>query len=397
MEFTHWKRRLQDHFERMGFNLRIERLAMQDIIKLEATHGAFLFFPVTINLYERMGWKMIAIESHHPDTVEDAFAEAQIESLFQLTMVTFEEEEREFLLGFYSNTGRYLTDRQSPTGQLLAAIEREWYDGETIRIETFEEFPGLFVAPPFAHQAYAFAAAEGKWHMFVGRTGRPANDYRFDGAVLMPHRIADNELFTMTPLAVAIDDTAGLRDQLREERSEIKRFHTQAMETIRDYDPSFGFAWRGTVTFFHGIPVDPFAQRLWLEDGQKRFRIMQKASQRILALGDTCTEAIHALDEAVSAGEPDGTPVSAVGQLILGIWQQFESDERTYLTEVVCKGISRTQAENRIRHGLARQEAVNWIERAQNGRDHFQFAGLSITLPHRPPGTIEIRREEEQR
>lgn len=56
MEFTHWKRRMQDHFERMGFDLRIERLAMQDMLKLEATHGAFLFFPITITLYERMSW-----------------------------------------------------------------------------------------------------------------------------------------------------------------------------------------------------------------------------------------------------------------------------------------------------------------------------------------------------
>ncbi|MCY1691146.1 hypothetical protein OVA29_11030 [Exiguobacterium sp. SL14] len=45
MEFTHWKRRLQDHFERMGFSLLTERLASQDMVKLEATHGAFLFFP----------------------------------------------------------------------------------------------------------------------------------------------------------------------------------------------------------------------------------------------------------------------------------------------------------------------------------------------------------------
>lgn len=63
MEFTHWKRRLQDHFERMGFSLLTERLAMQDMVKLEATHGAFLFFPVTIHLYERSGWKMVAFEA----------------------------------------------------------------------------------------------------------------------------------------------------------------------------------------------------------------------------------------------------------------------------------------------------------------------------------------------
>ncbi|MGE6555686.1 hypothetical protein [Exiguobacterium artemiae] len=395
MEFTHWKRRLQDHLERMGFDLRIERLAMQDILKLEATHGAFLFFPITINLYERMGWQMVAIESHHPDSVDDLFAEAQVQSLFQMTMMTFEEEEREFILGFYSNTGRYLTDTLSLTGQLVRIIEEEWNAGEPLRIATFEPFPGLFVAPSFAHQTYAVAAVEDDWQVFVGRTGRPASDYRLDGTVLAPHRVPEGELFTRIPLTVPLHQFEDVRKQLQSEQQEVQTFLTQAMATIQAYDPSFGFAWRGTVTFFHGIPVNPFAQRLWLDDGQKRFRIMQQGSRRILAIGDTAPEAIERLDQAVGAGEPDGTPVSAVGQLLLGIWKQFESDETTYLTEVTCEGISRQQVENRIRNALARQEAIEWVVQAQNSNDSCRFAGLTITFPHRPPGVVQIKRADD--
>ncbi|WP_313492054.1 hypothetical protein, partial [Exiguobacterium sp.] len=171
MEFTHWKRRLQDHFERMGFSLLTERLAMQDMVKLEATHGAFLFFPVTIHLYERSGWKMVAFEA---ETGEDPqLVEQQIASLFQLLMVTFQEEEREFLLGFHANTGRYLTDRNAPVGRLVRLIEECWYDGDVLRVDTFDPFPGLFVAPPFAHQSYAFMPEERTWRLSVGRTGRP--------------------------------------------------------------------------------------------------------------------------------------------------------------------------------------------------------------------------------
>lgn len=395
MEFTHWKRRMQDHFERMGFDLRIERLAMQDMLKLEATHGAFLFFPITITLYERMGWQMVAIESHHPEEVDDVFAEAQVQSLFQMTMMTFEEEEREFILGFYSNTGRYLTDQVSSTGQLIRVIEEEWNDGEVLRISTFESFPGLFVAPAFAHQTYAFAPDGDDWQVLVGRTGRPASDYRFDGHVLSAHRVPEGELFTPVPIRVPIHQFENVRQQLQNEQVEIETFLQQAMETIRQYDPSFGFAWRATVTFFHGIPVNPFAQRLWLEEGQKRFRVMQQGSRRILAIGATSGETIQLLDQAVGAGEPDGTPVSAVGQLLLGIWQQFESDEATYLTAVDCQGISRQQVENRIRHSLARREPIEWIDRAQNGNDSCHFGGLTLTFPHRPPGVVQIRRTDE--
>ncbi|OIN66134.1 hypothetical protein BLD48_12370 [Exiguobacterium sp. KRL4] len=395
MEFTHWKRRLQDHFEQMGFDLRIERLAMQDILKLEATHGAFLFFPITVHLYERMGWQMIAVESHHPPEVDDLFAEAQVQSLFQMTMMTFEEEERELILGFYSNTGRYLTDPASPTGQLVRVIEEEWNEGDALRIKTFEPFPGLFVAPSFAHQTYAFAADGDKWQVLVGRTGRPASDYRFDGTVLTPHRVPEGELFTRIPIVVPLERFEEMRTQLQLEQTEILTFLEQAMKTIREFDPSFGFAWRGTVTFFHGVPVNPFAQRLWLENGQKRFRIMQQGSSRILAIGATSAEAIHSLDQAVGVGEPEGTPVSSVGQFILGIWKQFESDEATYMTDVDCEGISRQQVENRIRHSLARREPIEWLTQTQNSNDVCQFAGLTFTFPHRPPGIVHIKRAED--
>ncbi len=68
----------------------------------------------------------------------------------------------------------------------------------------------------------------------------------------------------------------------------------------------------------------------------------------MLASGETCDAVIEMLDDAVSSEEPDGQSVSPIGQLILGIWQQIESDEATYITNVDCRGISRTQADNRI-------------------------------------------------
>jgi len=392
VEFTHWKRRLQDHFERMGFSLLTERLAMQDMVKLEATHGAFLFFPVTIHLYERSGWKMIAFEA---ETEEDSqLVEQQIASLFQLLMVTFQEEEREFLLGFHANTGRYLTDRNAPVGRLVRLIEECWYDGDVLRVETFDPFPGLFVAPPFAHQSYAFMPEERTWRLSVGRTGRPANDYRFDGTILSPHRLPESELFTVTPRSVLLEDENAIRTLLETERQTIANFHERAMATIRAYDPSFGFAWRGTQTFFHGVPVNPFAQRLWLENGVTRYRILQQGSTRLLASGETCDAVIEMLDDAVSSEEPDGQSVSPIGQLILGIWQQIESDEATYITNVDCRGISRTQADNRIRHALARKETIEWVHRAPNEDDICRFAGLTLTFPHRPPGVVTIERTE---
>ncbi len=178
--------------------------------------------------------------------------------------------------------------------------------------------------------------------MFVGRTGRPASDYRLDGTVLAPHRVPEGELFTRIPSDRPAPSVRGCSDTIAVGAGGSSNVPRASDGDDPGLDPSFGFAWRGTVTFFHGIPVNPFAQRLWLEDGQKRFRIMQQGSRRILAIGDTAPEAIERLDEAVGAGEPDGTPVSAVGQLLLGIWKQFESDETTYLTDVTCEGHFKT-------------------------------------------------------
>ncbi len=114
----------------------------------------------------------------------------------------------------------------------------------------------------------------------------------------------------------------------------------------------------------------------------------------MLASGETCDAVIEMLDAAVSSEEPDGQSVSPIGQLILGIWQQIESDEATYITNVDCRGISRTQADNRIRHALARQETIEWVHRAPNEDDICRFAGLTLTFPHRPPGVITIERTE---
>ncbi|MCY1691145.1 hypothetical protein OVA29_11025 [Exiguobacterium sp. SL14] len=101
---------------------------------------------------------MIAFEA---ETEEDPeLVEQQIASLFQLLMVTFQEEEREFLLGFHVNTGRYLTDRNAPVGRLVRLIEECWYDGDVLRVETFETF-GTIRRPTFCSP---------KLFLYAGRT-----------------------------------------------------------------------------------------------------------------------------------------------------------------------------------------------------------------------------------
>jgi len=387
-----WKLKLEEKLKRIGFIMQIERLSMQNTLRIEATNPAFLFFPITLKLYERMGWKMVAIEStieHHDDDLD----EEQVKTMFDYLLGSVDEEMREDLLGYYFNTGCYLTEQDSRSERLIDAIESTWLDGHELHVDTFEEYPVLSVAPPWADQAYAFAREADGWAVLVGRTGRPASDYRADGTEIRSHRLPEGELFTkVEALTLPLDEWTTVKQILKRERREIERFRFEALSVARRYDPSFGFAWRETWTYYHGVPVDPYVQRLWLENGKRRFRIMQRADARILALGETHEEAIEELDAALAALPKPRNAVSPIGQFVLGIWQQIERDEATYIEGVECVGISIRQANERVQHALSRRDAVSWVERSENGEDICEFAGLEIRFPHRPPGRIHITR-----
>lgn len=166
------------------------------------------------------------------------------------------------------------------------------------------------------------------------------------------------------------------------------------MQTIRKFDPSFGFAWGGTKTFFHGVPVEPYAQVLRLESGKRRYRVMNNTAKRLFAVSDDPNECLKEVSRTLGTITLPERRVSALGQLIMGIWQQFETDEETYIQEVAFRDISKFQMEEKIGHALANQQRIRWIDKNHPHQDVIEYAHLRITFPKRPPGLVTVEPAE---
>ena len=162
------------------------------------------------------------------------------------------------------------------------------------------------------------------------------------------------------------------------------------MKTIQKFDPAFGFSWGGVDTFFHGVPVEPYAQVLRLESGKRRYRVMNNSAKRLFAVADDPLECLKEVEQTLRTVRLPEQRVSALGQLVMGIWQQLEADETTYIQKVAYRGISQFQIEEKIGHALANRQRIRWIDKADPRQSVIEFAHLRISFPKRPPGIVTV-------
>jgi len=360
METINWKKKMEEQLRRSGFTLQVENMANLGLTEIHASSSPLISYPLRIRLYVRMGWLMCTVDATSVDRNEDhPLFERMIAAVFERIVRHLYHAYDFHVLTYIGNTGNYIAPKESETGEIVRLLAQLWTDRSYLHLETYEEYPALYVTPPWAHQAYAFESTEDEWIIYAGRSGRPATDYRADGTELKPHRLAEGDLFFPVHRIKKDRGTLALAEWLRLERREVEDFMLAFMKTIQKFDPAFGYSWGGTDTFFHGVPVEPYAQVLRLESGKRRYRVMNNSAK-------------------------------SLGQLVMGIWQQFEPDESTYIQEVAYRGISQFQIEEKIGHALANRQRVRWVEKTDPHQSIIEFAHLRISFPKRPPGIVTV-------
>lgn len=391
METINWKKKMEEQLRRNGFTLQVENMSNLQLTEIHAEGSPLLSYPLRIRLYERMGWFMCTVDAPTLNRAEDhPLFERMVTAVFERIVAHLERTEGLHLLTFIGDTGNYIVPKQSETGEIVRLISQLWYDRSFLHLETYEEYPALYATPPWAHQAYAIESAPEEWVIYAGRSGRPPSDYRADGVELKPHRLIESELFFVVDRIPKQRGILAFSEWLRVERMEVEEFMASFMQTIRKYDPSFGFAWGGTKTFFHGIPVEPYAQVLRVEGGTRRYRVMNNTASRLFSVGQTSQDCLNEVAHTLATIELPPQRVTNLGQLVLGVWQQFETDEDTYVEKVELRQITRFQIEEKVGHALALQQRIKWIDQPDSSRCVIQYAYLRITFPRRPPGIVTV-------
>lgn len=391
METINWKKKMEEQLRRSGFTLQVENMANLGLTEIHASSSPLIFYPLRVRLYERMGWLMCTVDATTVDRSEEhPLFERMVAAVFERIVRHLYHAYGFHLLTYIGNTGNYIAPKDSETGEIVRLLAQVWNDRSYLHLETYEEYPALYVTPPWAHQAYAFESTDDEWIVYAGRSGRPATDYRADGTELRPHRLSEGDLFFPVDRISKERGPLALAEWLRLERREVEDFMLAFMRTIRKFDPSFGFAWGGTETFFHGVPVEPYAQVLRLESGKRRYRVMNNSAKRLFAVADDPNACLNEVEQTLRTVRLPDNRVSALGQLVMGIWQQFESDEATYIQEVAYRGISKFQIEEKIGHALANQKRVRWIEKTDPHQSVIEYAHLRVSFPKRPPGLVTV-------
>lgn len=386
-----WKKKMEEQLRRSGFTLQVENMVNIGMTEIHATSSPLIFYPLRIRLYERMGWLMCTVDATTVNRSDDhPLFERMVAAVFERIVRHLYHAYGFHLLTYIGNTGNYIAPKESETGEIVRLLAQLWNDRSYLHLETYEEFPALYVTPPWAHQAYALESTDDEWIVYAGRSGRSATDYRADGTVLRPHRLSEGGLFFPVDRIPKEPGALALAEWLRLERREVEDFMLAFMRTIRKFDPSFGFAWGGTETFFHGVPVEPYAQVLRLENGKRRYRVMNNSAKRLFAVADDPLECLNEVEQTLRTVRLPDDRVSSLGQLVMGIWQQFESDESTYIQEVAYRGISQFQIEEKIGHALSNQQRIRWIEKTDPHQSVIEYAYLRITFPKRPPGLVTV-------
>lgn len=395
METINWKKKMEEQLRRSGFTLQVENMSNIQMTEIYADSSPLISYPLRVRLYERMGWLMCTVDSPAIDRSEDhPLYERMVTAVFERIVRHLYHGYGFHLLTFIGDTGNYIAPKESEAGEVVRLLSHLWNDRSYLHLETFEEFPALYITPPWAHQAYAVESTEEEWVIYAGRSGRPSTDYRADGTVLREHRLSEGELFFPIDRIEKSKGTLAFSEWLRLERREVEDFMMSFMETIRRYDPAFGFAWGGTETFFHGVPVEPYAQVLRLESGKRRYRVMNNTSNRLFAVADDPNDCLKEVGKTLSTVSLPDQRVSALGQLVMGIWQQFEFDEDTYIQEVAYRDISMFQIEERIGHALSNQQRIRWVSKNDPHQTVIEYAHLRITFPKRPPGIVTVEPAE---
>lgn len=117
---------------------------------------------------------------------------------------------------------------------------------------------------------------------------------------------------------------------------------------------------------------------------------MNNSAKRLFAVADDPLECLNEVEQTLRTVRLPDDRVSSLGQLVMGIWQQFESDESTYIQEVAYRGISQFQIEEKIGHALSNQQRIRWIEKTDPHQSVIEYAYLRITFPKRPPGLVTV-------
>lgn len=391
METINWKKKMEEQLRRSGFTLQVENMSNIQMTEIYADSSPLISYPLRVRLYERMGWLMCTVDSPTIDRSEDhPLYERMVTAVFERIVRHLYNGYGFHLLTFIGDTGNYIAPKDSETGEVVRLLAHLWNDRSYLHLETYEEFPALYITPPWAHQAYAVESTDEEWVIYAGRTGRPSTDYRADGTELRAHRLSEGELFFPIDRISKQKGTLALSEWLRLERREVEDFMMSFMETIRRFDPAFGFAWGGTETFFHGVPVEPYAQVLRVESGKRRYRVMNNTSNRLFAVADDPIDCLKEVSKTLSTVSLPDDRVSSLGQLIMGVWQQFESDETTYIQEVAYRDVSMFQIEERIGHALSNQQRIRWLEKNDPHQAVIEYAHFRITFPKRPPGIVTV-------
>lgn len=393
METINWKKKMEEQLRRSGFTLEVENMANLGLTEIHASSSPLIFYPLRIRLYERMGWLMCTVDATTVKRDEEhPLFERMIAAVFERIVRHLYHAYGFHLLTYIGNTGNYIVPKESDTGEIVHLIAQIWTDRSFLHLETYEEFPALYVTPPWAHQAYAFESTEDEWVIYAGRSGRPASDYRADGTELRSHHLAEGDLFFPIGRIPKQRGLMALTEWLRLERQEVEDFLIAFMRTMRKFDPSFGFSWGATVTFFHGVPVEPYVQVLRLESGRRRYRVMNNSTKHRIAatVSDNPLNCLKEVEKTLRMVQLPEHRVSSLGQLVMGIWQQFELDEETYIQHVAYKGISPFQIEEKIGHALSNQQRIRWIDKTDPHQSIIEYAHLKITFPKRPPGVVTV-------
>ena len=395
METINWKKKMEEQLRRSGFTLQVENMSNIRLTEIHASSSPLISYPLRVRLYERMGWLMCTVDSPTLNRNENhPLFERMVTAVFERIVRHLYNGYGFHILTFIGDTGNYIAPKDSETGEVVRLVAHLWNDRSYIHLDTFEEYPALYVTPPWAHQAYAIESTDDEWVIYAGRGGRPSTDYRADGVELKSHRLSDGELFFPVDRISKEKGTLALAEWLRLERREVEDFMMSFMQTIRKFDPSFGFAWGGTQTFFRGVPVEPYVQVLRLESGKRRYRVMNITAKRLFAVSDDPNECLKEVGRTLGTITLPERRVSALGQLIMGIWQQFETDEETYIQEVAFRDISKFQMEEKIGHALANQQRIRWIDKNHPHQQVIEYAHLRITFPKRPPGLVTVEPAE---
>lgn len=388
-----WEKKVEEELRKSGFILQVEHMANMNVTEILTTPSPLIFYPLRIRLYERLGWKMCYVDAKDVTRTADyPLFERMLVAIFEKITVNLFHSEGFDMLTFIGNTGNYIPPRGSAIHEFLHIIAMVWCDQTFLHVETYEEFPALCIAPNWSHQAYAIGNGETEWVIYAGRTGRTPSDYRIDGTSLHEHHLKDQELFFEIQRIPKEETFDKVKEWLRRERFEVEHFMHEIVQVFRKYDPSFGFTWGETKTFFEGRPVNPTAQALRIEGDGRRFRILNNESFRILAHGSTPAECLRLLDEHLLSLDRPPRGVSTFGKFAMSLWKQFEEEESLYLRGVELHDVSEEEAKRRLEEAMSVLKPIRRME-AVDGTLRLRYAGLKLSLPTRPPGVLSIQAE----